>query len=114
MDNIGKELPEKFDNNEDMANYLAVLEGRGEITVDEAMALLDKYAYADLADRDWSAGDNDLMLGLPSGNTILKDQYGNEMTFMELHDKLISEGMSEAEFQVFLEKMFNKWGYAPL
>ena len=113
-DKIGKELPEKFDNNEDMANYLATLVNREEITEEEAAAILDKYAYADLADREWSAGDNDLMLGLPSGNTILKDQYGNEMTFMELHDKLISEGMTEAEFEVFLEKMLNKWGYEPL
>lgn len=112
-DKVGKEL-EKFDNNEDMANYLATLVNRDEITQEEAAAILDKYAYADFADRDWSAGDNDLMLGLPSGNTILKDQYGNEMTFMELHDKLISEGMTEAEFEVFLEKMLNKWGYAPL
>lgn len=114
VDDIGKELPEKFDNNEDMANYLATLVNRDEITQEEAAAILDKYAYADLADREWSVGDNDLMLGLPSGNTILKDQYGNTMTFMELHDKLISEGMTEAEFEVFLGKMLNKWGYEPL
>lgn len=113
-DKIGKELPEKFDNNEDMANYLATLVNREEITEEEAAAILDKYAYADLADREWSVGDNDLMLGLPSGNTILKDQYGNTMTFMELHDKLISEGMTETEFEVFLEKMLKNWGYAPL
>ena len=114
LDDLGKELREKFDNNEDMANHLATLVNRDEITQEEAAAILDKYAYADLADREWSAGDNDLMLGLPSGNTILKDQYGNQMTFMELHDKLISEGMTEAEFEVFLEKMLNKWGYEPL
>lgn len=114
-DKVGKEL-EKFDNNEDMANYLATLVNREEITEEEAADILDKYAYADLADRDWSRGDNNLdpVLGIPTGATMMTDQYGNAMTFMELHDKLISEGMSEAEFQVWLEKMFNKWGYAPL
>lgn len=115
-DKIGKELPEKFDNNEDMANYLATLVNRDEITQEEAAAILDKYAYADLADREWRRGDNNLdpVLNIPTGFTMVTDQYGNEMTILELYEKLISEGMSEAEFQVFLEKMFNKWGYEPL
>ena len=116
IDKIGKELPEKFDNNEDMANYLATLVNREEITQEEAAAILDKYAYADLADRDWRRGDNNLdpVLNIPTGATMVTDQYGNEMTFMELHDKLISEGMSELEFQAWYEKMLKNWGYAPL
>lgn len=115
-DKIGKELPEKFDNNEDMANYLATLVNRDEITQEEAAAILDKYAYADLADREWRRGDNNLdpVLNIPTGATMVTDQYGNEMTLMELHDKLISEGMTGAEIQVWYEKMLKNWGYAPL
>lgn len=115
-DKIGKELPEKFDNNEDMANHLATLVNREEITEEEAAAILDKYAYADFADREWSIGDNNLdpVLGIPTGATMMTDQYGNEMTFMELHDKLISEGMTDAEIQAWYEKMLKIWGYEPL
>jgi hypothetical protein len=114
-DKIGKEL-EKFDNNEDMANYLATLVNREEITEEEAAAMLDKYAYADLADREWSRGDNNLdpVFNIPTGATMVTDQYGNEMTLKELQDKLISEGMSELEFQAWYEKMLKNWGYAPL
>ena len=115
-DKIGKELPEKFDNNEDMANYLATLVNRDEITQEEAAAILDKYAYADLADREWRRGDNNLdpVLNIPTGATMVTDQYGNEMTLKELYDKLTSEGMSELEFQAWYEKMLKIWGYAPL
>lgn len=115
-DKIGKELPEKFDNNEDMANYLATLVNRDEITQEEAAAILDKYAYADLADREWRRGDNNLdpVFNIPTGATMVTDQYGNEMTLKELQDKLISEGMSELEFQAWYEKMLKNWGYAPL
>lgn len=115
-DKIGKELPEKFDNNEDMANYLATLVNRDEITQEEAAAILDKYAYADLADREWRRGDNNLdpVLNIPTGATMVTDQYGNEMTLKELYDKLTSEGMSELEFQAWYEKMLKIWGYEPL
>jgi hypothetical protein len=114
-DKVGKEL-EKFDNNEDMANYLATLVNREEITEEEAAAMLDKYAYADLADREWRRGDNNLdpVFNIPTGATMVTDQYGNEMTLKELQDKLISEGMSELEFQAWYEKMLKNWGYAPL
>jgi hypothetical protein len=114
-DKVGKEL-EKFDNNEDMANYLATLVNREEITEEEAAAMLDKYAYADLADRDWSRGDNNLdpVFNIPTGATMVTDQYGNEMTLKELQDKLISEGMTETEFAAWYEKMLKNWGYAPL
>lgn len=114
-DKIGKEL-EKYDNNEDMANYLATLVNREEITEEEAAAILDKYAYADFADRKWSRGDNDLdpVFNIPTGATMLKDQYGNEMSLIDLHDKLISEGMTETEFAAWYEKMLKNWGYAPL
>lgn len=115
-DKIGKELPEKFDNNEDMANYLATLVNRDEITQEEAAAILDKYAYADLADREWRRGDNNLdpVFNIPTGATMVTDQYGNEMTLKELYDKLTSEGMSELEFQAWYEKMLKIWGYEPL
>jgi hypothetical protein len=98
LDNIGKELPEKFDNNEDMANYLAVLEGRGEITVDEAMALLDKYAYADYKDRDWHIEDiGRSPFGVPDVETIFKDQYGNSVSYTDIMDELKASGMSQEE-----------------
>jgi hypothetical protein len=114
-DKVGKEL-EKFDNNEDMANYLATLVNREEITEEEAAAMLDKYAYADLADREWRRGDNNLdpVFNIPTGATMVTDQYGNEMTLKELQDKLISEGMTETEFAAWYEKMLKNWGYAPL
>lgn len=115
LNKIGKEL-EKYDNNEDMANHLALLVNRDEITQEEAADLLDEYAYANFADREWRRGDNNLdpVFNIPTGATMITDQYGNEMTLKELQDKLISEGMSELEFQAWYEKMLKNWGYAPL
>lgn len=109
VDDIGKELPEKFDNNEDMANYLAVLEGRGEITVDEAMALLDKYAYADYKDRDWHIEDIGRdPFGAPGVETIFKDQYGNSVSYADIIDELKASGMSQEEADKWMLDLLTK------
>lgn len=109
LDDIGKELPEKFDNNEDMANYLAILEGRGDITGDEAMALLDKYAYADYIDRDWHIEDIGRdPFGAPGVETIFKDQYGNSVSYADIMDELKASGMSQEEADKWMLDLLTK------
>lgn len=107
LDNIGKELPEKFDNNEEMSDYIAVLLNRREITEEEAMALLDKYAYADYKDRDWHIEDNSAD---DISDYVLKDQYGQTMTVGELVAEVESTvgkegGMTEQEYAEWLKNL---------
>lgn len=107
VDNIGKELPEKFDNNKEMSDYIAVLLNRGEITEEEAMALLDKYAYADYKDRDWHIEDNSAD---DISDYVLKDQYGQTMTVGELVAEVEStvgkeDGMTEQEYAEWLKNL---------
>lgn len=107
LDNIGKELPEKFDNNEDMADYIAVLLNRGEITDEEAMELLDKYSYADYKDRDWRIEDNSAD---DISDYVLKDQYGQTITVGELVAEVESTvgteyGMTEQEYAEWLKNL---------
>lgn len=108
VDNIGKELPEKFDNNEEMSDYIAVLLNRGEISEEEAMALLDKYAYADYKDRDWHIEDNSAD---DISDYVLKDQYGHTTTVGELVAEVEStvgkeDGITEQEYAEWLKSLY--------
>lgn len=108
LDNIGKELPEKFDNNEDMSDYIAVLLNRGEITEEEAMELIDKYAYADYKDRDWHIEDN---TADDVSDYVLKDQYGHTTTVGELVAEVEStvgkeDGITEQEYAEWLKSLY--------
>lgn len=113
LNDTSKEIATKFKDTQDAAEYIADLLNNEEITNEEADALLDKY---DFANREWSKGDENLdpVFNIPTGATIVTDQYGNEMTLKELQDKLMSEGMSDIAFQAWYEKMLKTWGYEPL
>lgn len=107
LDNIGKELPEKFDNNEDMSDYIAVLLNRGEITEEEAMDLIDKYSYDDYKDRTWRIEDNSAD---DVSDYVLKDQYGHTMTVEELVAEVEStvgkeDGITEQEYAEWLKNL---------
>ena len=109
VDDIGKELPEKFDNNEDMANYIANLVNRGEITEEEALEILDKYSYADYKDRDWHIEDIGRdPFGAPGVETIFKDQYGNSVSYADIIDELKASGMSQEEADKWMLDLLTK------
>lgn len=108
VDNIGKELPEKFDNNEDMSDYIAALLNRGEITEEEAMELIDKYSYDDYKDRTWRIEDN---TADDISDYVLKDQYGHTMTVEELVAEVEStvgkeDGITEQEYAEWLKSLY--------
>jgi polyhydroxyalkanoate synthesis regulator phasin len=109
VDDIGKELPEKFDNNEDMANHVATLVNRGEITEEEAIEILNKYSYADYKDRDWHIEDIGRdPFGAPGAETIFKDQYGNSVSYVDIMDELIASGMSQEEADKWMLDLLTK------
>jgi hypothetical protein len=109
LDNIGKELPEKFDNNDDMDAYLATLVNRGEITEEEAIEILNKYSYADYKDRTWRIEDN---TADDISDYVLKDQYGHTMTVEELVAEVEStvgkeDGITEQEYAEWLKSLYS-------
>lgn len=104
LDDIGKKLPEKFDNNDDMSNHLANLVNRGEITEEEAMEILNKYSYADYKDRDWRIVDHSAD---DVSDFVIKDEHGQTMTIGELQaevERTVGKegGMTEEEYGEWL------------
>ena len=109
LNDIGKELPEKFDNNDDMDAYLATLVNRDEITPEEAIEILNKYSYADYKDRDWHIEDIGRdPFGAPGVETIFKDQYGNSVSYADIMDELKASGMSQKEADKWMLDLLTK------